>query len=106
MPTEYIKREAALNLIGDIPVWTGYEPTMYPGLTYDVFRGMQETATAIKAGIKAIPSAKVVERNIGTWIKRPGERICPFCNDRHSYFGGAEKKFCSECGADLRDEIS
>ena len=54
--------------------------------------------------IESEPAADGVERKRGEWIKRPDERICPFCNDRHSYFGGAEKKFCSECGADMRGD--
>lgn len=37
----------------------------------------------------------------GRWIKRPDERICPFCNDRHSYFGGKEKNYCPNCGAKM-----
>ena len=37
----------------------------------------------------------------GQWIKRPDERICPFCNDRHSYFGGKEKNYCPNCGAKM-----
>lgn len=37
----------------------------------------------------------------GRWIKRPDERICPFCNDRHSYFGGKEKNCCPNCGAKM-----
>ena len=38
----------------------------------------------------------------GEWIKRPDERICPFCNDRYSYFGGKEKNFCPNCGARMK----
>jgi hypothetical protein len=59
-------------------------------------------AWQILGDVEDFPAADVVERKRGEWIKRPDERICPFCNDRHSYFGGAEKKFCSECGADMR----
>ena len=40
----------------------------------------------------------------GRWIKRPDERICPFCNTRYSYFGGEEKNYCPNCGADMRGD--
>lgn len=42
----------------------------------------------------------------GRWIKRPDERICPFCNDRHSYFGGKEKNYCPNCGAIMTEEAA
>ena len=47
------------------------------------------------------PTLDVEPIRHGRWIKRPDERICPFCNDRHSYFGGKEKNYCPNCGAKM-----
>ena len=51
--------------------------------------------------VVALPTVDAMEVVHGQWIKRPDERICPFCNDRYSYFGGKEKNFCSNCGAKM-----
>ena len=58
-------------------------------------------ADDIFQALKDAPIVDAVEVVHGQWIKRPDERICPFCNDRYSYFGGKEKNFCPNCGAKM-----
>jgi len=78
---EYIKREDALD------AW--YDKERY-------------------TDIEAIPSADVVERKKGKWIKGVGENgvstslFCSECNleNRHWY----EWNYCPNCGADMRGE--
>lgn len=52
------------------------------------------------------PIADVAPVVHGRWIKRPDERICPFCNDSHAYFGGADWNYCPHCGARMDGEWS
>jgi hypothetical protein len=55
----------------------------------------------LKRCIDEAPTIEAEPVRHGRWIKRPDERICPFCNDRHSYFGGKEKNYCPNCGAKM-----
>lgn len=57
--------------------------------------------TGVWAVIANAPTIEAEPVRHGRWIKRPDERICPFCNDRHSYFGGKEKNYCPNCGAKM-----
>lgn len=64
-------------------------------------------AAGISRAMMAMDNAPTIEAEPvrrGRWIKRPDERICPFCNDRHSYFGGKEKNYCPNCGAKMDKE--
>lgn len=54
--------------------------------------------------LREAPTIEAEPIRHGRWIKRPDERICPFCNDRHSYFGGKDKNYCPNCGARMDEE--
>ena len=50
--------------------------------------------------LKALPSADVVERKRGKWIKKKHYRICPFCEA--TMIDSGFDDFCPHCGADMR----
>ena len=56
---EYINREMLLDSIGDIPKWTGIEPALFPGVTYESFRGMAAAMDYIISAIKDVPAEDV-----------------------------------------------
>lgn len=83
--TEYIKREDAINAVK---------------MLYGGFGAM--------ANINAIPSADVVERKKGKWIKLyAGNYKCSVCGD---WWGNDDNemvedfKYCPNCGTDMRGE--
>ena len=55
----------------------------------------------VELAIMDAPTVDAVEVVHARWIKRPYERICPVCKDRHSYYGWAEWNFCKNCGAKM-----
>lgn len=53
----------------------------------------------VRRTIERAPGVDAVPVMHGRWIKRPDERICPFCEHRHGYFGGKDLNYCPNCGA-------
>lgn len=102
---EYIKREAALDIFGDVPMWNGYfEP--YP---WEVHCAIVGVTKVVKEEISKIPAADVVPVRHGRWIcirKGYGEYECSVCHGEDSdcsdYYGThvvTEQAFCPNCGA-------
>ena len=50
--------------------------------------------------IADLPSADVIERKRGKWIKKKHYRICPFCEA--TMIDSGFDDFCPHCGADMR----
>ena len=54
--------------------------------------------------VEELPSVHP-ERKKGKWIEYiPEHGKCPFCGNQVDLLNGRANNFCSECGADLRDE--
>ena len=81
---EYIKREAAMDIFGDVPMWQGYgEP--YPWKVHCV---LVEAVKLVKEEISKIPAADVAPVRHGKWA--------------HSRYENCSEQFeivkCSCCG--------
>ena len=81
---EYIKKEAVLDLFGEVPAYTGYET--YP---VGVHTLICEIAPLIKDEIRKIPAADVAPVRHGRWID-----AYPDIEPNPMFMYG----ICSECG--------
>ena len=81
---EYIKKEAVLDLFGEVPAYTGYET--YP---VGVHTLICEIAPLIKDEIRKIPAADVAPVRHGRWIE-----------PQRLYYG-AKQYECSLCYSDI-----
>ena len=89
--TEYLKKEAVLDLFGEVPAYTGYET--YP---VGVHTLICEIAPLIKDEIRKIPVADVAPVRHGHWILEAH-------NERVNYRWNVTAE-CSEC-CDEKKEI-
>ena len=102
---EYIKKEAVLDLFGEVPAYTGYET--YP---VGVHTLICEIAPLIKDEIRKIPAADVAPVRHGRWIEP--QRLyygakqyeCSLCySDKFWKKHGITEKYphCPNCGAKM-----
>ena len=90
---EYIKKEAVLDLFGEVPAYTGYET--YPVRVHTL---ICEIAPLIKDEIRKIPAADVAPVRHGRWIEHDdGVFTCSECGNAESI----ESYFCRYCGAKM-----
>ena len=80
--TDYISREAALAVFGDV------HPLDY-------------NAQAYMHGIETLPVADVRENKKGKWKPYNKSYICSACGSPVSFW---KSRFCPCCGADMREE--
>lgn len=101
---EYIKKEAVLDLFGEVPAYTGYET--YP---VGVHTFICEIAPLIKDEIRKIPAADVAPVRHGHWIEHKhfhhdyyidSTYECSECNVEESL----TSDYCPHCGAKMRLE--
>lgn len=98
---EYIKREAAMEIFGDIPMWQGYyEP--YP---WEVHCALVGVVKLVKEEISKIPAADVEPVVHGHFV-HDGSRIAHgvdwwHCSNCGRLASGVETRFnyCPWCGA-------
>lgn len=80
---EYIEREAAMDIFGDVPMWQGYyEP--YP---WEVHCALVGVVKLVKEEISKIPAADVAPVVHGH-----------FAHDGPRFAGGVDWWHCSACG--------
>lgn len=96
---EYIKREAAMGIFGDVPMWDGYyEP--YP---FEVHCAIVGVVKLIKEELSKAPAADVAPVVHGRWIyDEKAQR--PYCSVCKGYFYGATNSpmgYCPNCGAKM-----
>ena len=95
---EYIKKEAVLDLFGEVPAYTGYET--YPVRVHTL---ICEIAPLIKDEIRKIPAADVAPVRHGQWIyDKKAQR--PYCSVCKGYFYGATNSpmsYCPNCGTKM-----
>ncbi len=97
--SDYISREKAINALGEQPLnWNDSEVSIAE-------RAMWEEH---KAAIEKIPSENVKPAVYGKWEHLGGDEwFCTVCNHVITTEGSwekPEKKYCEECGADMRGE--
>lgn len=101
---EYIEREAAMDIFGDVPMWVGYyEP--YP---FEVHRAIVGVVKLIKEELGKVPAADVAPVVHGLWIpiresemtgwdpavagRDPiGGYICSACKEEAVYHEGGKR---------------
>lgn len=100
--TDYIKREDAIEALGE-------EPYVWSDTDVEIAEHAQWVSD-VKA-IEAVPSADVVERKRGEWIRVTEELgeswMCSECMEEFIPHDGMEEfasyaHFCPNCGADMR----
>lgn len=104
--TEYIEREAALDIFGDAPMWQG----RYESYPWEVHCAIVEIVKLVKEEIGKIPTSDVVPVVHSYWehmILSDEENIdvCHNCKYPVSRFWRTTK-YCPNCGAkmDGKDE--
>lgn len=101
---EYIEREKALNIFGDIPEGYGY----YKPFTFPVSRTTREAITLFKKEINKITAADVAPVKHGRWEMRPTgmmteygpelKAFCTACNNSNKQY---QPPYCPHCGAKM-----
>ena len=95
---KYIKREAAMDIFGDVPMWQGYyEP--YP---WEVYCAIVGIVKLLKEEISKIPAADVAPVVHGRWKASSVLLECQNCGEIYSRLGGNGGKawnYCPNCGA-------
>ncbi len=94
---EYIEREAAMDIFGDVPMWNGYyEP--YP---FEVHCAIVGVVKLIKEELSKVPAADVAPVVHGQWIDDvSGIIICPEC-ERGYNLHAKYTHYCPNCGAKM-----
>jgi Zn finger protein HypA/HybF involved in hydrogenase expression len=86
---EYIEREAAMDIFGDVPMWVGYyEP--YP---FEVHRAIVGVVKLIKEELSKVPAADVAPVVHGQWDD----------SGRYTFPSGDVAVRCTNCGCALTE---
>lgn len=100
MKSEYIEREAALDIFEDVPMWNGYfEP--YPWEVHCTIVGITKL---MKEEIRKISAADVAPVVHGQWRYSGPLLECQSCGEIYSRLGGNAGKlwnYCPNCGAKM-----
>ena len=98
MPKEYIEREALIDKIGTVPLWTGCREDSY---TFELHLALVAIEKGLKKLISELPAADVVSVKHGEWIYDHWcEFKCSECgqlSDSKPYKG--KERYCPNCGA-------
>lgn len=98
---EYIEKEKALNIFGDIPEGYGY----YKPFTFPVSRTTREAITLFKKEINKITAADVAPVKHGRWVRKGSNWYCTECNRGYRIICGAPAavtfEFCPNCGCKM-----
>lgn len=96
---EYIKREAAMDIFGDAPMWQGYDKP-YP---WEVHCALVGAVKLVKEEISKIPAADVAPVVHGRWAHLGGDEwccsACGFVITTEDSGDKPTKKYCEDCGA-------
>ena len=97
---EYIEREAAMDIFGDVPMWDGYyEP--YP---FEVHCAIVGVVKLIKEELRKVPTADVAPVRHGRWVThsdRPDSLICSVCKCGFDMWKHDPHNFCPNCGSKM-----
>lgn len=104
---EYIEREAAMDIFGDVPMWDGYyEP--YP---FEVHCAIVGVVKLIKEELRKVPTADVAPVVHGRWEDSTDEWFgtdvytCSKCRESYVLVEGTPKQnlwnYCPNCGAKM-----
>lgn len=98
--TEYIDREKALDIFGDVPMWQGY----YESYPWEVHCAIVGIVKLVREEISKIPTSDVAPVVHGRWIHYPdcGVTRCSHCG--WSIEECWESKRCPNCGAKMDSE--
>ena len=97
---EYIEREAAMDIFGDVPMWDGYyEP--YP---FEVHCAIVGVVKLIKEELGKVPTADVAPVRHGEWEIVVGSNgkeymVCTCCRVSQDLTGVFT--YCPNCGAKM-----
>lgn len=113
---EYIKREAAMDIFGDVPMWRGYGGPY----RWEVHCALVGTVKLVKEEISKIPAADVAPVVHGEWetvdwleydaqscetIRCPEEGIaCTRCRYVFKKDALWKRNYCPNCGARMDEE--
>lgn len=112
MSKKYIEREALLNQIGTVPLWTGYNRETY---TFELHLALVEIEKGLKALIKETPAVDVAPVVHGRWYDEDSFRLsqqvgglhyapiyrCSVCNKTVADEFIENHKYCLHCGAKM-----
>lgn len=104
---EYIEREAAMDIFGDVPMWDGYyEP--YP---FELHCAIVGVVKLIKEELRKVPTADVAPVAHGRWEDSTDEWFgtdvytCSKCPESYVLVEGTPKQnlwnYCPNCGAKM-----
>ena len=100
---EYIEREAAMDIFGDVPMWDGYyEP--YP---FEVHCAIVGVVKLIKEELSKVPTADVAPVVHGRWVRHtmiPYFVDCSVCKDVYvdeEWLRDGKWGYCPNCGAKM-----
>ena len=102
---EYIEREAAMDIFGDVPMWDGYyEP--YP---FEVHCAIVGVVKLIKEELRKVPTADVAPVVHGRWVSKNTHGydwvfVCSNCEYVDGYPFNDRHNFCPKCGAKMEQE--
>lgn len=86
--SDYISREAAIRVIDELYVKRPLDSDRF-------------VLTGVGARLEELPAADVRENVKERWIDMGDHLLCSGCGATHY---GADKNFCPNCGADMREE--
>ena len=98
---EYIKREEAMGIFGDAPMWNGYHAP-YPFKVHCAIIGI---AKLIKEGLSKVPVADVAPVRHGHWDEGHEMMTCTNCCEQFDLYFKNDFNYCPNCGAKM-DEVS
>lgn len=104
--TEYIDRETALDIFGDVPMWQGY----YESYPWEVHCAIVEIVRLVKEEISKIPTSDVTPVVHGEWLLRHEGYghywECSSCHKNPCIYVTKDTRYCPNCGAkmDEKDE--
>ena len=95
---EYIKREAAMDIFGDVPMWQGY----YEPYLWEVHCAIVGIVKLVKEEISKIPAADVAPVVHGRWIEKsaPARKIyfeCSHCGAQENKHTAIKGYYCWRC---------
>lgn len=101
---EYIEREAALDIFGDVPMWQGY----YESYPWEVHCAIVGIVKLVKEEIGKIPTSDVAPVVHGEWLLRHegcGHYWeCSSCHKNPCIYVTKDTRYCPNCGAKMDKE--